>query len=228
MSHKFEKLTKDPLHGVIVTEIEDAILRGKLKPGSRLIESMISEQFGVSRGPVREAMVELEMSGLIERIAYRGAMVTSQLTEEDVVDLQTFRKMLEGWAVGWILDQDESQQDQIIQNLEAIVEEMEVAAQYADLSKMLSLDFQFHNELIFLVGNPLLEEIWRPVGMRLRRYLYLNPRENYIPLDLSVQQHQEICQTMRAGDFASTNKLIGDHFCMGRQRIKADQMMAEA
>lgn len=213
MSYKFEKLAKDPLHGVIVTEIEDAIMRGKLKPGSRLIETMISDQFGVSRGPVREAMVELEGSGLIERIPYRGAVVTSELTEEDVGDLKTFRKILEVWAAGWILEQDDAERDKILQNLEAIVEEMEVAAQDVDLSRMLSLDFQFHNELIFLVGNPLLEEIWRPVGVRLRRYLYLNPRENYIPLDLSVQQHQEICQAMRAGELAKTSELIETHFC---------------
>jgi DNA-binding GntR family transcriptional regulator len=213
MSHKFEKLIKDPLHGVIVTEIEDAILRGKLKPGSRLIESVVSDQFGVSRGPVREAMVELEMSGLIERIPYRGAVVTSELTEEDVSDLKNFRKILEVWAASWILEQDSSKQDQILQNLETIVEEMEVANQDADLSRMLSLDFQFHNELIFLVDNPLLEEIWRPVGVRLRRYLYLNPRENYIPLSLSVQQHKDVCQAMRAGDLVKTKELIESHFC---------------
>ena len=213
MPHQFGKLTKDPMHEAVVTEIEDAIMRGKLKPGARLIEAEISDQFGVSRGPIREAMIELEMMGLIERTPYRGAVVTSELTEGDVADLKTFRNMTEAWAARRILEQDDTKRDQILEVLEMIVDEMKTAALDSDLSRMLSLDFKFHNELIYQAGNPLLEEIWRPIGIRLRRYLFLNPRECYIPLERSVQQHREICQTIRDGDLTTTTELIENHFC---------------
>jgi DNA-binding GntR family transcriptional regulator len=213
MSHQFGRLTKDPMHEAVVSEIEDAIMRGKLKPGARLIEAEISDQFGVSRGPIREAMIELEMLGLIERIPYRGAVVTSELTKGDVMDLKTFRNMTEAWAAQRILEQDDTKRGQTLEVLEAIVDEMKTANRDSDLSRMLSLDFKFHNELIFQAGNPLLEEMWRPIGIRLRRYMFLNPRECYIPLDQSVQQHQEICQTIRDGDLTRTNALIEAHFC---------------
>src|SRR4029078_7588545 len=74
--------THSPLHGKVISELRQAILNQRLKPGERLIEGRLAEELGVSRNPVREAIRALASEGLIEVTARRGASVVAVAEQE--------------------------------------------------------------------------------------------------------------------------------------------------
>ncbi|MGA8583150.1 MAG: GntR family transcriptional regulator [Roseiarcus sp.] len=90
-----------PAHGAtvafIVERLREAILTGRLQPGSRLVESDLTSRFGVSRGPVREALRRLTADGLIEHWPHRGAVVR-RLTEREIRELFLIRIEMEALA----------------------------------------------------------------------------------------------------------------------------------
>src|SRR3974390_202500 len=74
-----------PLHGRLIAELRQAILSGRLKPGERLVEERIAEEYGVSRNPVREAIRALASEGLVERSGPRRASVL-RMTDQEARD----------------------------------------------------------------------------------------------------------------------------------------------
>src|ERR1700693_252173 len=84
-----------PLRDQVVTELRQAILSGRLKPGERLVEGRLTDELGVSRNPVREAIRALASEGLIEVTARRGAAVAT-MTEQEARETIELRALLEG------------------------------------------------------------------------------------------------------------------------------------
>ena len=211
MNLNLTSITKNPLRDSVFHMLEEAIINLELEPGDRLIETEISELLGVSRGPVREAIRELEASGLIEHIPFKGAVV-STLTDNDVEELKICRMSVEILAAKIVISEEEKK-DAIIKNFNWIIEKMTEANHEKNLSKFLSLDYQFHETLIKYADNTLLKEMWKPISVRLRRYFYLNSRKGYISLDESLKQHLEIRDAIKEGNFEKTNELLQKHKC---------------
>ena len=87
-----------PLREVVFNTLRQAILKGELKPGERLMEIALAERLGVSRTPIREAMRKLELEGLVVMIPRRGAQVAN-ITEKDLNDVLEVRIVLENMAI---------------------------------------------------------------------------------------------------------------------------------
>lgn len=87
----------------LVAVLRRAVLEATLPPGSRLVETKLAEQLGVSRGPLREAIFELVKEGLLEQIPFRGTVVRS-LSVEDIQEIYSFRTLLESFAFKLIWD----------------------------------------------------------------------------------------------------------------------------
>ncbi|NQW10961.1 MAG: GntR family transcriptional regulator [Alphaproteobacteria bacterium] len=92
-----QPLVSTNLASLAFHRLEQAIMRGELKPGERLSETTLARRFGISRGPLREAIGRLEGRKLVERVANQGARVVS-LAEAEVIDLLVIREGLEGMA----------------------------------------------------------------------------------------------------------------------------------
>jgi DNA-binding GntR family transcriptional regulator len=92
-----EKLVAPNLSMLAYERLEKAIMEGDIAPGDRLGESALARRFGISRGPLREAIGQLEGRGLVVRISNQGARVVSLSTRE-LVDLMVIRESLEGTA----------------------------------------------------------------------------------------------------------------------------------
>ena len=87
-----------PLRDVVFKTLRQAILRGELKPGERLMEIKLANKLGVSRTPIREAIRKLELEGLVLMIPRRGAEV-AEITEKSLNDVLEVRKALEELSV---------------------------------------------------------------------------------------------------------------------------------
>ena len=92
-----ERLVAQNLSALAYERLEKAIMEGEIKPGERLSESGLARRYGISRGPLREAIGQLEGRRLVERVSNLGARVVS-LSHEDLLDLLTVRESLEGMA----------------------------------------------------------------------------------------------------------------------------------
>lgn len=145
---KFEKLNIDdrysPLHEKVFEVVKEKILMGVLKPGDALIETKLSEELGVSRTPIREAIRQLELEGLVYTIPHKGAIVAGVSTQ-DIEDIYTIRMLLDGLAARWAaikLNQEEEDE------LTEIITLMELYTQRKDVARVMKTDSRFH-ELIY-------------------------------------------------------------------------------
>lgn len=141
-----EKETTDKytLSGRVFNQIREDILSGKYKSGEELRESTIGHELGVSRTPVREALRQLELEGLVKIIPNKGAQVVS-LSVKDIKDIYAIRSHLEGLCARWACENITSEQ---IEKLEEIVYLSEFRASKRHYEQMLELDTKFH-EIIY-------------------------------------------------------------------------------
>lgn len=92
-----QPLVSANLSALAFERLEQAIMSGELKPGERLSETTLAKRYGISRGPLREAIGRLEGRNLVERVANQGARVIS-LQNDQLIDLMVIRESLEGMA----------------------------------------------------------------------------------------------------------------------------------
>ncbi len=115
---KGEVSDKYSLHGRVFNRLREDIISGKYKENEELRESTIAGELGVSRTPVREAIKQLELEGLVNVIPNKGAYVTG-ISEKDIRDIYVIRSYLEGLCARWAC---EKQTDDLILKLSEVVD----------------------------------------------------------------------------------------------------------
>lgn len=132
------------LRSRVFNQIENDILNGRYRPGDSLIETKLSDELGVSRTPVREAIRQLELEGLVQTIPNKGAVVTG-ITAKDIEDIYTIRMLIEGLAARWAAEKATETE------LEELKEALELEEFYTLKNKtedLMHFDSRFH-EIIF-------------------------------------------------------------------------------
>ena len=137
-----------------------AIISGRFEPGERLIESVLSTELGTSRGPVREALRQLENEGLVMSFPYRGAVVLGVSDEEVHEVLIPIRLTLERYSFARAL---EKMTDDDFAELGKQIWLMEQAGKANDLIKLVEADLAFHEIVIRRRGSCTPLQIWRTI-----------------------------------------------------------------
>ena len=132
------------LGGKVFEAIEQAILDGTYLPGDSLTELGLSAQLGVSRTPVREALRQLELEGLVQTVPNKGTVVVG-ISQKDIEDIYTIRMSIEGLACEWAAQKIDTKE---LEQLKEIVELQEFYAQKDDVLQVWHLDRKFH-EIIY-------------------------------------------------------------------------------
>lgn len=132
------------------------ILAGELAPGERLIEERLTEELGISRPPLREAMRTLQHEGLVEITPRRGASVT-RLADGDVVEILTLRSSLERLAVEMGVPVTDPTR---LARCRAALAEMQRCAESADRAQLVERGYEFHRAIVGLAGHRRLEGIY--------------------------------------------------------------------
>jgi DNA-binding GntR family transcriptional regulator len=135
----------------VLNRLRDGIISGKFRPGDRLNESKLARQYGVSRIPVREALMQLQEQGLVMNHPRRGMFVNS-LSEEDTQRINSLRIILESEAIKLCRAHFSSQMEA---SLTRIVSEMERWDSGSELDAA-ALDLEFHRTIWRYSGNPYL------------------------------------------------------------------------
>jgi DNA-binding GntR family transcriptional regulator len=129
------------LRGMVFNRLQEDILNGVYRPGETLVESKLAEKLGVSRTPIREAIKQLELEGLVTPLPNRRVVVRG-VTEKDIDDIYIIRKRLEGLAARWaVLNITEKEFNELKRTLEL----MEFYTEKGDLEQVKELDANFHS-----------------------------------------------------------------------------------
>lgn len=175
-----------------------AIMNGRLRPGDRLKEVELSEQLGISRAPVREALRQLEHEGLVVSLPYRATEVLGISQEEIAEVLVPIRLTLETFAFRRALPLL-SEGD--IAALRKLVQKMRQAADSGDLESLAEADVRFHELVIERSGQPHCLQIWRSIQPRVRAYFRRDAPIHSHPQEVA-DEHQELLDILRNGDEA--------------------------
>ena len=181
-----------PLRDVVFQTLREAILKGDLRPGERLMELQLASKLGVSRTPIREAIRILEQEGLAVTIPRKGAEV-ARMTEKNMEDVLQIREALDDLAVQVACDKMTEQQ---LKNLTHAKKNFETAIQTGNLSKIVAYDVEFHDIIYESTNNPKLVTMLNNLREQIYRYRveYLKGKENYPML---IKEHETIWEALK-------------------------------
>jgi len=144
LTRRFKEIDPHDQHSLrarIFNYIREDILNGRYKPGDNLVETKLAEELGVSRTPIREAIRQLELEGLVLSVPNKGVIVQG-ITQQDIDDIYTIRRLIEGQAVHWAVERIDPDE---LKELQEVVELMEYYTRKEDYEQLAKLDTRFHD-----------------------------------------------------------------------------------
>ncbi|SEK57019.1 transcriptional regulator, GntR family [Nonomuraea pusilla] len=192
----------------ILNWLRQAIADGELKPGDRLVERELSARSGVSRGPVREAIMILEQEGLVVTHPYRGAEVAG-ITQREVREvLVPIRLIIERFAFREVA---ETRPPELLDRLEGIVAQMaDAAAAGGSAERLADLDVAFHEAVIAAGGHAQALQIWRTIQPRVRAYFVRDAPSHASPEEIP-RQHRALLSALRSGEVEEVERAAAGH-----------------
>jgi len=192
--------------GTIVTDqLRDHVIHGRFEPGAILGEVELAGRFGVSRGPVREALQRLVQEGLLRREPRRGISVPV-LTDVDIADLYLAREAIEAAAMQVVLRGDPRT---MAVELQATVDRMRVAVAADDWGQVADLDIAFHRRMVDAAGSPRLSRLYASVIGETRACF--NMTAWYPGREHLVDEHQELAVLVAARDVKGAQAALASH-----------------
>ncbi|NLV16778.1 MAG: GntR family transcriptional regulator [Syntrophomonadaceae bacterium] len=195
-----------PLRELVFDALKDAIVRGALKPGDRLMEVQLAEELGVSRTPVREAIRKLELEDLAVMIPRKGAYVSS-MSLKDIADLFEIRVALEVLAAGLAAERITHEE---LEDLERILVMKSESIEETDFDRLIEIDVKFHdglykasrNEKLAQIINNLHEQIYR-----FRRTSLASPGR----MKEALEEHRKIVEAISQRNIVLAQALAQEH-----------------
>lgn len=200
----------------IAAELRSAIASGRLEPGAQLGEAELATRFGVSRGPLREAMQRLVSEGILHAIANRGVFV-SELTLADMIDVYRTRATIEQAALDLILADRRAEAHEA---LGPSVEAMRTAARAGDDAGVSDGDQAFHEVLVEVAGSPRLARAMRTLVVETRLCLG-ELVTTYPDPGTQVREHEDLREAIRTAPAEQVKQLLAAHLADATSRLEA-------
>ncbi len=200
----------EPLRAAVYARIVARIVSAEYRPGSVLTEAALSRAMGVSRTPVREALLRLEAEGVLESTLARGFMLRA-LSRSEAAELYPILAALEGLAV----QNAGPAVKPVLGTLRATLSELESCA---DPVRRWQLDAAWHRALTSAGGNRRLADLIAQLRTSLSRY-ELAYMQQVRSRDRADQQHREILGALEAGDARRAARLLTKHWHDGEEVI---------
>jgi DNA-binding GntR family transcriptional regulator len=191
----------------IVNRLRDEILSGRVAAGERLSELQLAKRFGVSRGPVREAFVQLTHEGLLVTKPNCGVRVAPPAPDSVRKLVTPIRRTIETYALQLVFD-DLSEDD--FRVFDEILGRIEAATRQRDAATAVEQDIAFHRFILERTGQPDLLAIWTTIVARIRRHFQQSHYHRNRPGDVNAR-HRTLVEVFRTGDKEAAIKALEDH-----------------
>lgn len=209
MGNRLEPITIDsyrPLRETVCEALRDAIKRGILEPGERLMEVQLAEELGISRTPVREAIRKLEQEGYVIMMPRRGTYVSS-VSVHDVKEIFEIRSALESLSTGLATRRIEPDELEMLQKL---LVEIEGHIKDNNIEKIVETDVKFHGLLYQVSRNERLVSIISNLKEQLARFRTLSmsyPGR----LQETLEEHRKMVEAIASGDVDAARDAAEHH-----------------
>ena len=206
--HQFEVNMDEylPLRDVVFKTLRQAILKGELEPGERLMEIQLAERLGVSRTPIREAIRKLELEGLVLMIPRRGAEV-AKISEKNLRDVLEVRRSLEELAIDLACQRI---QEEELETLREAQKEFAAAVAAGDAMEIAQTDEKFHEIIYSGTGNQKLMQILSNLREQMYRY-----RLEYIKdankRQILLVEHEQILKALSLRHVQEAKLAVREH-----------------
>ncbi len=181
-----------PVRMQIADQIRSDIIAGSLKPGTKLNEQSLAERFGVSRGPIRDVLLQLTQEGLVVSKSNVGSFVNEKLDPEVQSLMVEIRRRIEEHSIKML----KKRMDEIdFEYLESVITRITESFKNKDFTQVTKDDMEFHYYIVNLAGGEDLSNIWQSVVMRMRM--------NYERVDSAEdceEEHRAILECLKNKD----------------------------
>ncbi len=210
-----EEVDRYSLCGRVFNKIREDILAGNYKEKDELREAAISKELGVSRTPVREALRQLELEGLVSIIPNKGAYVNG-ISAKDIYDIYVIRSYLEGICAKWACRYITKEQ---VEELEEIIYLSEFHIQKEHWEQIYELDNRFHLYLYRACGSKILEHILSDYHHYVER-VRKNTLSSQERARTASAEHKAILGAVINKDAELAERLANEHICQSIANIK--------
>lgn len=216
------KLTYQTLRENVVDIIRSKIFNHELEPGARIIEQDISDELGVSRGPIREALRQLEQEGLVEYARNVGCSVKN-ITLEDIYEIYLLRAAYEILSVklckGTFSDTALEEMDRALELMKTLKE--------TDYESSIAYDNMLHGAIIHSTGLPRLIKSWTDLNYGNAINYYKGNPDSRSMIERQYPIHKELVDTCRLGNAEKTCRALSDHYMRTIRRRLKEQGLSE-
>ena len=195
-----------PLRDVVFNTLRQAILRGVLKPGERLLEIQLANKLGVSRTPIREAISKLELEGLVLMIPRKGAEV-AEITEKSLKDVLEIRRALEDLAVRLACEKITKEE---LKELKKAGDEFKKVLKSQDITEVAEADVRFHDVIYMATDNPKLIQLLNNFREQMYRYRVEYLKKDEVRPQL-LAEHDEIIKYITEGNQEEASNVVCRH-----------------
>ncbi len=197
---------------MVAEEIRTRIIDGRIGLGAGLSENGLAAELGISKTPVREALMQLKQEGLVEVQPQRGTYVF-RLAAEQVTMISELREILELAAIKAAMTRNHRD---LVRRMTEIYDAMREAYEADDRLAYRKLDAEYHEAMVDLCGNPYIRSAYRQISFciqALRSRLSTEAQLN----KLSIADHREMLRLVKAKDGAGVQKLLRAHIHQTKQ-----------
>jgi DNA-binding GntR family transcriptional regulator len=209
------RIARRSLHDEVVTRIRDLIIEGVLAPGTRINEMQLTQQLGVSRTPLREALKFLASEGLIELVAARGAIVR-KFSAKDVRDMLDVLAVLEAFAARLAC---RNANDAEIAEVRRLHDLMVRRFKARDRLEYFKLNQSIHSAFLRLSGNAALASSHAAIQSRLKRIRYIGNQEPPKWRD-AMAEHDEMIRALESRDGEALAEVLTRHMEHTWERVR--------
>ncbi|HEX4749022.1 MAG TPA: GntR family transcriptional regulator [Bryobacteraceae bacterium] len=207
------------------TSLREMIVRGRVSPGTWMIEAEIADRLGVSRTPVRGALHWLQREGYVVAMekGSKSRMVVAPLTKEDARELYAIIAHLEGLGGRQTAQLPANERSKIVRGLKDLngaLSEL-CRAGRSEPNRIFELDLKFHSIIMEASAGPRLAEIHRTIQPQAERYWRLYAGAILDKLDVSIAEHNEIIKALAAGDPDRAERGLQVNWENGVERLAA-------
>jgi DNA-binding GntR family transcriptional regulator len=196
---KDRRIQQPSLVRMAAETIREMVLSGELRPGDRLVEERLTEELGISRPPLREALRLLEQEGLLLSMPRRGVIVTP-LSAQDVYEIFTLRTTYERMAIELGVP---CKDPELLARCHRAINAMVQAAKAEDRGQFVRSSFEFHVSVVGLARHRRLEDAYRGLSLQLQIYIAANTRareQRNESLDENIERHRRLLAAVERGN----------------------------
>lgn len=192
----------------VTSKLRIGILTGTIRPGERIREQEISAAMKTSRGPVRDALVQLEHEGLVVREPNRSATVV-QMTAEDLEEVHSLRLSLELLALRYVIER--AGEDDFARLLTASGALRECLENRGTLQEAVGLDLGFHEEFVKAAHHQRVLSMWQSIRPQVWFLIFSRNAAAITNFQDAIGTHGDLMDALRRRDLATGTSIIRDH-----------------